>query len=234
MEDWREYIKLQCVIPDTFLEGGYMCHITQYYGEVHPKNGFHTGIDIRTRGTHKYKKDLHNEVFVPQLRTGWENEGRIRLIAANTGTIQLLLSKDKEEKGWGLFINTKVTDFLEYRTLYWHIETPWTSLEGFRGAIESIDNLREVFNGKQVKAGANVSIAGNNGNSSGPHVHFCLDIRDTRISNQYRRVNPLPFFDDPNVIYKGWDQYHYRGNKLKESEYELALKTAQEYWWDFK
>jgi len=199
---------LRCPIHRNYINGGIICELTQLFGEN--KNALfygaegHTGIDFATQGEWLFRKT--GKGFVKEQRTEQEKDGRIPLVACHSGTLTAVLSDDKQGQGWGIYCTSEPIQeenkLVQYRTLYWHIETPWASLQRFWKVIEVIKNLRRT----KVVTGSIIAIAGNNGLSTGPHLHLSLD---KRVKNNFgwtswERIDPMPYFDDTEIVYHMW------------------------------
>jgi len=227
-------MKLRCPIPTTYLNNGKICVVNQMFGENKNQLFYgpegHRGLDLHTTGSVKFKryKQKYSEgkwtgSWLAEPRTPLEKLGRIPIHAAHNGTIGLVLNKDKEAQGWGLFVTAEPEGTKQYRTLYWHIESPWRSLSAFIGAVISTVIRRKVY------AGSPVAIGGNNGMSTGPHLHFSLDVREQDRNGKWGswvRVDPMPYFGAKDVVFQrlytmGSGDYYHEGKKI-------TLKKAKE------
>jgi hypothetical protein len=195
--------------------GGDTVMVNQLFGDnknllFYGPNG-HSGIDLKTTGSWKYVRDNQDtdkdgDGWRKVNRDKYELQGRIPIVAAHDGVVSLVLHDDKQGLGWGLFV-TKDSEIekgreVQYRTLYWHIETPWGLLRRFRGIIETIKHLISSFAGRRVRTGAIIAIGGNNGKSTGPHLHFSLDKRE-KVNGQWtawKRINPMQYFDQHDAL----------------------------------
>lgn len=98
-----------------------------------------------------------------------------------------------------------------------------------------------MFTGRKVKEGAIIAIGGNNGKSTGPHLHFALDKRTKGINgwSDWKRINPMPLFRHkecivhctyhhdqvlPDVDHSLWGTGPYQGTWF----YEGVQKSASE------
>lgn len=243
-------MKIYCPIPKKYLNLGSICILTQLYGEN--KNALfygpegHTGLDFRTQ-----VQDVWESVDWEWTETGddlvryhwgknakvrrvpaerFETQGRIQLLAAHDGVVTTVLHADKERSGWGIYITAEPDGDRQYRSLYWHIETPWSSLGKFWGTIQGIIELVKNFTGRQVKTGQIVAIGGNNGLSTGPHLHYELQMRKKRNDGSWgswERLNPIEYFADHDVLYQDYNmtssRYFYRGKELTQSEAKKVM-----------
>lgn len=243
-------MKLRCPIHRDFLDGGEIAIISQLFEENYGNyaKGFHGALDFPTRGNWKWKPNVPEDNFDRVERDEHEKNGRITVVAAHDGMMTLSLHPDKERKGWGLFITDKGTSTEQWRTLYWHIELPWDSVRSVAHPYDNvadatpqpdgtfnynisdgeISELFQLYQGKKVKAGSVIAIAGDNGYSSGPHVHFGLQ-RKTRPSEKAQwgdwvDIDPIEHFDDKKVIYQKYVgfsnpvRYWYRGKEVSSAE----------------
>ena len=168
----------------------------------------HTGIDFKTTGGWKYIRDNTSA-------TGWrevdcdkhEKQGRIPIVACHEGTVRTVLYDDKQGMGWGLYVTKDLEieggQMVQYRTLYWHIETPWQGLSGtYQGIIKNISQLASFFMGRKVVRGSIIGIGGDNGMSTGPHIHLSLDRRIKTLNgwSEWERIDPMPYFRDSDDI----------------------------------
>lgn len=211
------------------------CMINQLFGEN--KNALfygaegHTGIDFKTTGAWEYTRD-NNEP------TGWrkiekdkyEDDGRIPIVACHDGEVRLVLYDDKQGMGWGLYVTAEPKDGEQIRTLYWHIETPWRSLQSFSGFVDTIKNLLSAFSSRTVKAGETIAIGGDNGMSTGPHLHLSLDRRVMTPTgwSDWKRIDPMPYFDEPTAYaqrYYGKNNstYWYQGKEVTKAQAEQGV-----------
>lgn len=219
-------ISLRSPIPNTYMNNGNSCIVNQFFGES-PNSSFygpkgHTGIDFKTRGTHRYVKNVPEQTWDRRTRVSEKAiRGRIRLLAAHDGVMRLRLDPLKEQRGWGLYIDSE-----NYRTLYWHIETPWRSLSGFRGVVKTIVELVRLFNGVKVKAQTPIAIAGDNGMSTGPHLHMALDIKE---NGTWKRVDPMPYFMDEDAVYQKYNstEYWFQGKKITRQEAAIIKRNIK-------
>jgi len=172
--------KFRCPIHKNFIEkrsydnSESLCRLTQYFGQnknalFYGPNG-HEAWDLKTIGDYKWKQSYGDFVKVP--RTDLEKKGRIPLVACFGGLLTPVLQKNKQLNGWGLYLTADPEKNVQYRALYWHIESLWDSVGGFKGIVKML--LRR----QRVRAGAMIAIAGNNGLSTGPHLHFEIQKRD--------------------------------------------------------
>lgn len=223
-------------IPKRFMWNGKLCQVNQWFGQnknslwYGPKG--HQGIDFKTNnGYTKYVRHKGGWKLAPEGKTVQEAKGRIPILACHDGTLRTVLYDAKQKMGWGMYVTAEPKDNVQYRTLYWHIETPWGSMRNFRGHVGLIGQLRTLFNGKRVRKGSVIAISGNNGNSSGPHLHLALDKREKvggRWSKWYR-VNPMPYVRDKDVIAQRVTgltrQWVYEGEDVTEEEAQIIIKS---------
>jgi hypothetical protein len=221
---------LRCPIPKKFINNGKVCVINQLWGE-NPNTTFygpegHTGIDFSTTGHTKYTRS--DAGYTPESRDTYESNGRIPLLACHDGIVTAILNDDKQGQGWGVFVTGDVLQEegreVQYRTLYWHIETPWASLGSFMGAI------KKLLVRAQVRKGAIIAIGGNNGMSTGPHLHLSLDRREKRngVWTAWDRINPMPYFADEEVVYQKYDvtpRWFFKGNEIKKEEAKTIINS---------
>lgn len=169
-------MQLRCPIPKHYLFNGKTCVIIQLFGgEQNPEWGKHTGLDLTTVGDFKYRRD--DRGWLKEDRDQYEKQGRIPIIAAHAGKTTLKLNPDKQKEGWGVYVTADPVmengHEVQYRTLYWHIETPWGSLQSFWGAVKTTI-------APTVAQGQIIAIGGDNGLSKGPHLHFQLEKRTNK------------------------------------------------------
>lgn len=205
--------------------------INQLFGEN--KNALfygpegHTGIDINTQGENKYRRD--DSGWIKEPRNSFEKVGRIPIVACHDGKTTSVLNDDKQKNGWGVYVTAdpylEGTVLVQYRTLYWHIESLWGSLDSFWGAVKRVV-------APSVVKGQVIAIAGNNGMSTGPHLHLELQkrVKGTNGWSAWDRINPLPAFVDEEVLfakeeYMGHSRYFYKGQEITKAEYERIKST---------
>ena|SRR3990167_600694 len=221
-------MQLRCPIQRFYLNNAYTCVINQLYGE-NPNAFFygpegHTGIDFKTTGQVKFLR--HFGDWKVERREGFEVIGRIPIVACHDGTLVTSLHDDKKGYGWGIYVVAEPEESagveVQYRTLYWHIETPWSSLASFAGAVNK--TLRRI----KVRAGAIIAIGGNNGKSTGPHLHLSLHKR-SKVGGQWTswyRINPMSFFNDSDILYQRYygfgdnSDWFYEGQKIDRARVE--------------
>lgn len=215
------------------MNDGKVCGITQGFGEN--KNRFfygplgHRGLDFRTKGGTRFNRSRGKM----ELRTSQEQNGRIPIVAAHDGVISLVLHPEKQRMGWGLYVTAEqeIENGLtvRYRTLYWHIETPWGSLARFKGVVFSIAQLIKVFSRRRVREGAKIAIGGDNGLSTGPHLHFEIQrqVYKNGFWTDWERLDPLPRLRDKKVLVHlvNSHQYYYQGEEISKTKYNSLLET---------
>jgi len=192
--------------------------LTQLYG------GKHTGIDARTKGEYKYIK--YYDQVKQEPRPELEKNGRIPLIASFDGTLDPVLHDNKQEKGWGIWLTSEPfnenNETLQIKALYWHIESPWSSLKAFVGMVYK--TLRR----RTVRQGSIIAIAGDNGISTGPHLHFEYHYRK-RLStgnwSYWQRLDPITMFHDSDVIAQAGSRWFYNGVEKTRAEADEILKN---------
>lgn len=217
-------MKLRCPLTKNFLNNGKVAVINQLFGEnLNPQwEKSHTGIDFNTEGVFKYRRDATN--WIKEARDFYELQGRIPIVATHAGKTTLILNPEKERQGWGVYVTAdpviEAGDKVQYRTLYWHIETPWGSTQSFMGAVKR-------FVSPTVVTGQIIAIAGNNGLSEGPHLHFQLEKRVT--GGDWAPIDPMPFFQDNEVIYQSYkmtsSRWFYKGEEITRERVEEIKKT---------
>lgn len=229
-------------IQHKYLKNGFELVFNQLFGENKNSKWYgpegHSGLDARMRTDFTYEKrgewKWDNGVWkggeLERVPTGyWEKIGRIPIVACHKGSVKLVLHDDKQGVGWGLYIYSepiKEKGILAfYRTLYWHIETPITSLARFNGFIENIKQLKTRYDGRIVNEGAVIAYGGNNGMSSGPHLHLALD---KLVDGKWRRIDPMPYFRDNQVFCysrssESYGKRFYQGKEITMNEYQ-AIK----------
>lgn len=236
-------------IHSKYFFGGNVLYFNQLFGEgknmeiapgiKYGPNG-HEGVDIDTTGDWKFERagqwllegerwNVKKAWYEKVKRDPQERIGRIPILACHAGEVTLVLHEDKERKGWGMYITADPElengIMVQYRTLYWHIETPWHSLQYFDG--KEFKN----FPKKVVRAGAVISIAGNNGMSSGPHLHLELH-RRALINGKWTdwiKLNPMPYFTAQTTYVcqrnhgGGRSEWFYRGVEKTRPEINAIL-----------
>ena len=219
-------MKLRCPIQKNYLFNGKTCILNQLFGE-NPDSGFngpagHTGLDIYTLGDLKYIRD--NKGWLKTERNDYEKEGRIPLMASHAGKTTLQLNPDKQKEGWGLFVTAdpiyEAGIEVQYRTIYWHIETPFESIGAFWGAIKRTLS-------PTVVSGQIIAVAGNNGYTGGPHLHFELQKRINR--GDWFSIDPMPYFTDIEVLFQkpgmSVHRWFYQGREITRERVEEIKKT---------
>lgn len=211
------------------------CMINQLFGEN--KNALfygaegHTGIDFKTTGAWEYTRDNREPTGWRKIeKDKYEDDGRIPIVACHDGEVRLVLYDDKQGMGWGLYVTAEPKDGEQIRTLYWHIETPWRSLQSFSGFVDTIKNLLSAFSSRTVKAGETIAIGGDNGMSTGPHIHLSLDrrVRNGGVWSDWKRIDPMPYFDEPTAYaqrYYGKNNstYWYQGKEVTKAQAEQGV-----------
>lgn len=230
--------KLTCPIQKSFLWNGSTCLVNQFFGENKNRLFYgpegHSGWDLKTQGHWKYKR--HYENWKKVDRDKYETAGRIPIVAAHDGVLRTILYDDKHGMGWGVTVTSDVLQEkgqqVQYKTVYWHIETPWGSLKKFGGRVKSIKDLIRLFTGKQVRRRGIIAIGGNNGKSTGPHLHFSLKKRVMRGGkwSSWQILDPLPHMQDKEVIYHryygpGYSEYVYKGKKITRTKFNSITKS---------
>ncbi len=225
-------MNLRCPIPREYREYGNLVYINQRFGEnagrcfddfCYTDKG-HTGLDLRTVGAYKctqankldwtegkFPKADGDYGFERVERNKYEANGRIPLLAAIEGKIDYKLRKNKEKYGWAVTITHPSGD---YRVSYAHIETPWDRIATFMGWVKT--KVTDMY----ASRGEVVSIAGNSGFSTGPHVHITLEIKT---DGEWKRVDPLKHLMDDTVIYRAgsWaapKTYYYKGEEISKNK----------------
>lgn len=228
-------------IQRQHLSNGKVCLVNQLFGEN--KNSLfygplgHSGADLRTVGIWEFKP--YNQKFVngkwegnwiQQKRDVHEQQGRIPLVACHDGTIRLILQENKQKSGWGLYVESEPMQeegkTVQYRTLYWHIESPWRTLKPFLGYV-----MTKVID-FTVKRGQPLAIAGNNGKSTGPHVHLELQ-RRKKIGDSWGAwvlLDPMKHFDDEDIVYsdiddKGHERFFYKGAEIDRARRDEIINS---------
>lgn len=244
-------MKLISTIQPQYLNNGHTCILNQLFGEslLDYGEGGHTGIDFDTTSDVKYERTTDGEGSWEWNGSDWgpharwrrierskrERDGRIPLVACHDGEMTTILYDNKQGMGWGILITADPEvengQDVQYRTLYWHIETPWGSLASFDGIVKSIADLKKIFEKKQVRAGAIIAIAGNNGFSTGPHCHLALDrrVKKNGVWGAWIRINAMPYFDDDLVVYQRYrmstSQFFHKGKEISEAQYKKLIKS---------
>lgn len=224
--------RLYCPIPQKYLNNGNTAVVNQTFEEnaLGYKEGYHGGLDFSTKGEHKFRRNTEKGIWEREPRTEEEKNGRIHILASHDGIISLALNPDKDRQGWGLYVTAEQKDGEQYRTLYWHIETPWSQLSLFSGIIKTITELIALFAGKRVKANTIIAIAGNNGFSTGPHLHQELHVRNFYNGKwgEWRKIDPMPHFVDDDVIYDGsGDRFWFQGQPKGRAEIQKIRETIK-------
>lgn len=249
-------MKLTYPIPNKYMAYGKICYINQLFGDQKNRSYYdergHKGIDFKTTGHQKYRRNNRTKSGWSKDEHGrdkYESDGRIPILACHDGIMRTVLYTNKEGMGWGVFVTAKPEiedgEEVQYRTLYWHIETPWGSLKMFSGDIKSIEELHTIYNEKEVKGGSPISIAGNNGMSTGPHVHLELH-RRKKVNGvwwEWQYLNPMEYFKEKDVVAVAtyandsdvldWSKvklsgglvlsYWYLGEQITEEEHDIIL-----------
>jgi hypothetical protein len=218
-------MELRCPILRKHLWGAHECVVNQLFGENKGQMFYdargHLGIDMATIGEYAYVPV--NQKFVNGKRTGewWriprttrEKLGNTHIIAAHDGRLTTNVFVQDERNGWGMILTSEDE---AYRTLYWHIESPWSSLQIFT------ERLSLQFTPRFVRAGSIIAVAGNTGSpkySTGPHLHFELQ---KKVEGKWVPIDPMPFFTDNETIYHRWygaDQhaFFYQGKEIAQAE----------------
>ena len=219
---------LRVPIQHGYLSRGVVCYINQLFGENKNRLFYgaegHKGIDIKTKGILKYNKknpiknDGNNwDSWEKTERSIDEANGYIPVVAAHEGYLTTNFFYRSRKFGWGMFITWKEND-IEYRTLYWHIETPWTKLGTlWRGIIS-------YFKPKFVRKGAVIAIAGNTGRSTGPHLHF--EVQCKKIG-KWISIDPMPLLTDSDTVYQQYlttsSRWFHQGKELSTTEAKQIL-----------
>lgn len=216
-------MKLRCPLQKNYLTNGKTAVLLQLFGEnQNPEWGLHTGLDFETVADTKYLRD--DKGWIREERTEWEKQGRIPIVACHDGKTSLVINPNKQEQGWGVYVTAEPTyengQEVQYRTLYWHIETPWNSLQSFWGAVKTTLS-------PNIKAGQIIAIAGDNGLSKGPHLHLELQRRVKGVD--WKPIDPLPYFTDREVLYQRYlmsdSKWFYQGREKTRKEIEDIKKT---------
>lgn len=213
--------KCRLPIKRSFINSGHTCILNQLYGEnllnIYGPEG-HLGWDIKTMGNSRWVRD--NTVlggFRREERTQEEKDGFIPVIAAHDGELSTNFFYRAKQVGWGMVITHKENENLEYRTLYWHIESPWRSLAKWIAGMLPSEKMN------YVRAGSIIAIAGNSGwpkYSSGPHLHFEIQRRERYNGSwsDWESVDPVPYMQDPDIIYQKYgmtsSRWFYQGEEV--------------------
>ena len=250
--------KLFSPIPRQYLKYGYLLIINQLFG--YNKNGIlqdgkvvygpkgHTGLDIRTARAYQYlpvnqvwdsEKGFFRGHVKETLRDKNQADGRIPLLACMEGNIEYILQENKERNGWGVYTTALETkegnEIVQYRTLHFHIEGPTRGLKYFEYKPDSIwKSIAAMITGQRtwVKVGEIIAFGGNNGMSSGPHLHLELQKR-TKVKGKwtaYESIDPLPHLTGESDLAvadnedREYATYWYRGKPISEVEYKLLTK----------
>lgn len=223
-------LRLSCPLEKKYISNGKVCVLNQLFGENKNSSFYgpegHSGIDINTVWGIKYRRS--DEGWLKEERTNFEKEGRIPVIACHDGKTTTVLNPDKDRQGWGIYVTAdsylEGTMEVQYRTLYWHIETPWNSLAAFTGVI------KRLLPSSAVK-GQVIAIAGNNGMSTGPHLHLELQkrVKTNGVWGAWDRLNPLLAFVDQEVVYLmdyvTSQRWFYKGEEITKLKAQEILKT---------
>lgn len=243
-------MKLRAPINSRYFFAGNVMMINQLFGEgknmtvaagvkYGPRG--HEGVDIDTTGEFKFERagswELNKDGYTntkkayykKEAREPMEKIGRIQIYACHGGDVTPILHEDKEGRGWGMYVTaepeTEDGKTVQYRTMYWHIETPWHSLEYFDGKVF------KNFPKKTVRAGAVIAIAGNNGMSSGPHLHLELHRREMTGNKwgEWEKVDPMLYMTEGSLFacqrYYGpsGSTWYYRGEVKTRKEIDAIL-----------
>lgn len=178
--------------------------VTQLMGENKNKLFYgpdgHQGIDLRTRGTSTW-----DAVGRRHDRTPLEKAGFIWLVAMIPGKVTCNVFVRDKEKGWGIFVTTDWIDGVQYKTMQWHIESPWSTLKTYTflsSAKALLKRMQANIRRRKVARGAIIAMAGNSGFpifSNGPHVHVEFYKREK--GTPWMRLDPIKHFRD-NIIYR--------------------------------
>lgn len=222
--------RLNSPLLKRYISNGKTCVLNQLFGENKNSRFYgsrgHSGIDINTVWGLKYRRS--DKGWIKEERTELEKQGRIPVLACHDGKTTTVLNPDKERQGWGIYVTAnpymEETTEVQYRTLYWHIETPWNSLAAFTGVIKRLV-------APTVVKGQIIAIAGNNGLSTGPHLHLQLEKRKklNGIWTAWDYIDPVPHFVDYEVLYlmdyMTSQRWFYQGKEITKAEAEKIKKT---------
>lgn len=219
-----------------YLEDGHLCRITQLFGENKNQSFYgpsgHTALDIRTQGSYKYEWAnqpnfadgiVGNEERKRVDRDVWEKFGRLPLVSSHAGFLETNVFTFDRRNGWGVYVTTDWLDEdnkkVRYQTVYWHIDTPWRTLAKYNNEVAPFDPVH-------IGKGSIIAISGNTGYpnySTGPHLHF--EFKRQVEGEPWFIIDPLPHFDDIDVVYTKGSQRWYRGKEITNDEYKIIRET---------
>lgn len=243
--------KLSCPILKKHLLNGHLLVVNQLFGankdttldggKVSYGVAGHTGIDIKTTRPFSYEpvnlvwKEDHWEGSVRRVnREKIEANGRIPLIASMDGMLEYYFNPNKQAQGWGIYLtaDAEIEDgkTVQYRLLYYHVEAAEHNIGVYETKAESV--LRKIAQmivekRPRVKRGEKIGVAGDNGMSTGPHLHFQLEKRTKKglIWGSWSPIDPVPYITaDSDIVVQEQEQSalglkFYRGKLISDAEY---------------
>lgn len=233
-------MRLTTPIHKEFLFNGCIAVISQLFGENKNQLFYgplgHQGLDFRTKSQYKFEKtgawkwkDDHwtDGSFKRVKATDMESIGFIPTVATHDGILSTNFFTTDKRNGYAVWVTAEPENVkggkLQFRTLHFHLESPWRSLETFKQRAKL--RWKDEF----VRRGSIIAICDNTGKyTTGPHLHFELQKRFLGTNgkwSEWERIDPLPYFDDQDVIYESTGKKFYKGKEItKEEKQELINK----------